>query len=167
MSTPQRLLALVDTPAHPHEPSPRLAAILGRLSVLIRLTPVGNPASFCKRLSTQPGRENVPCRVDVAIVRRPTTGTYPLPYSKICDTFRPRRREIPACWPCSGAFLGKSTSSRRTQTLPSVYGQAENWKRPRHKEPHAHARASSRACEGDTFARSQSCRAAPALALSS
>src|ERR1700751_1057130 len=56
---------------------------------------MGNPASFCKRLSTQPGRENVPCRVDIAIVRRSTAKAYPLPYSKICDTFRPRRREIP------------------------------------------------------------------------
>src|SRR6201987_6242021 len=57
---------------------------------------MGNPASFCKRLSTQPGRADILRCVDVTIMRRPTARAYPLPYSKICDTFRPRRREIPA-----------------------------------------------------------------------
>src|SRR6478672_10666151 len=56
---------------------------------------MGNPASFCKGLSTQPGREDVLRRVDVAIMRRPAAGTHPLPHSKICDTSRPRRWEIP------------------------------------------------------------------------
>jgi hypothetical protein len=55
------------------------------------LTPMGNPASFYKRLSTQPGREDVPRRVDVPIVRRTAAGTHPLSHSKICDTSRPRR----------------------------------------------------------------------------
>src|ERR1700751_705701 len=57
MSTPQRLLALVDTPAHPHEPSPRLAAILGRLSkytrgrldIAVRYNGVFTLADLCAR----------------------------------------------------------------------------------------------------------------------
>lgn len=48
------------------------------------------------RLTFQPGPEDVQCRVDVAIVRRPTIITNPRPYSKTCDTFRPRLRKTPA-----------------------------------------------------------------------
>ena len=42
--------------------------------------------SFCK--TAMPRRENVPCRIDISIMRRATLGTSPFSYSKSCSTFR-------------------------------------------------------------------------------
>ena len=41
--------------------------------------------SFCK--TAMPGRENVACRVDIAVMHRSTVHAAPLSYSKTCDTF--------------------------------------------------------------------------------
>ena len=39
----------------------------------------------------QPDAKDVPGRIDIAIMRRPAVRAFPAPYSKICDTSRPRR----------------------------------------------------------------------------
>lgn len=44
-------------------------------------------------LMLQRGCENIPGCIDIAIMRRPAVGALPLPYSKTCDTSRPRRRQ--------------------------------------------------------------------------
>lgn len=55
-------------------------------AIKLRHSPIG-------RLTFQPDPEDVQRSVDIAIVRRSAVRTDPRPYSKPCDTFRPRRRQ--------------------------------------------------------------------------
>lgn len=55
-------------------------------------TDLKNGNSACATLMFQRGRENVLGSVDIAIMRRSAVSAFPRPYSKTCDTFRPRRR---------------------------------------------------------------------------